>query len=159
MVYYNEYIESIKTYDHRNLIFLDETHYDVRKHKFIRSWGPKGVNSQYFDEFGIDKSKNFTLTLMISYKEDEDSVAYFYKINEKKNDAIDFVNFVFDSIESGFVNEGKILIADNAPIHVSSTVDKYIDPTLTTIGAKLKFLPKYSPGKTNIIYILIYSYI
>lgn len=104
MIYYNKYIEIIKTYDYKLIIFLDETHYDVRKHKFIRCWGPKGVNSQYFDNFGIDKSKNFTLTLMICYSDND--VSFFYKINEKKNDSSDFIQFVYDAIENGFIKQG-----------------------------------------------------
>ncbi|GAM19968.1 hypothetical protein SAMD00019534_031430, partial [Acytostelium subglobosum LB1] len=60
------------------------------------------------------------------------------------NDAHDFGLFVKDLVKNGALSANKFLIIDNSPIHGGAYLHELYQ-TVESVGAKLIFLPKYSP--------------
>ena len=62
-----------------------------------------------------------------------------------RNCSRDFISFIVQCIGSGAIVAGDLIVADNSSIHRSGLSTRVIDSLLAMIGARLLFLPVYSP--------------
>lgn len=58
---------------------------------------------------------------------------------------MDFLKFIIQAVAEGYLQEGNILICDNASVHGSQDTLSLLYPLLDRMKIKLKFLPAYSP--------------
>ncbi|KAM9953327.1 hypothetical protein ACTFIR_008392 [Dictyostelium discoideum] len=66
-----------------------------------------------------------------------------YKIRDETNTTEDFVKYLKEVLESGFIVTGSILVMDNAPIHGGVEALQIIEQMLDQYSVKLVFLPTY----------------
>jgi len=64
---------------------------------------------------------------------------------EQSNTDIDFFKFVINAIKSGYIGFGDVLVMDNAKVHTSDCSFEYLVEALSRAGARVAFLPAYSP--------------
>ena len=69
----------------------------------------------------------------------------FYEIRDDTNNRWDFLNFVIQAIEAGYIGYGDYLLVDNASIHAASDMVPLLDEVLALVGAQRLKLPTYSP--------------
>lgn len=58
---------------------------------------------------------------------------------------MDFLKFIIQAITEGYLEEGSILVYDNASVHASNDTLYLLYPLLDAMKIKLRFLPAYSP--------------
>ena len=64
---------------------------------------------------------------------------------EDSNSSLDFLAFIVDLIIAGHIRAGDIVILDNASVHWSADNEDALMFLFNTAGARLVFLPPYSP--------------
>ena len=69
------------------------------------------------------------------------------------NSFADFLLFVVDLIRSQFLVNGDYFIVNNASIHSASEVADQLNRVLDEFGIRMIFLPTYSPGQENILFV------
>jgi transposase len=61
------------------------------------------------------------------------------------NTAIDFFLYMVDLVQEGHLVAGDVLVLDNAAIHFADDIQAPLRNLLTAVGARLLFMPTYSP--------------
>jgi hypothetical protein len=62
-----------------------------------------------------------------------------------RNTSIDFIGFIVAIFSLGAIRAGDVLVIDSAPIHTSRISVAVVSRLCDLLGARLVFLPKYSP--------------
>jgi transposase len=127
----------LDTIDIRNLVFIDETGVNLAMtRRYGRIEGGERVN----DERPGNKGKNVTIVGAIS---DEGLIA-----TMTLSGALDTASFLVyvEKILLPTLWVGAIVVMDNLPVHYAGKVEALIE----SVGAKVKFLPPYSPDLSPI---------
>lgn len=137
---YSIYLSCIINIPWHVLKFLDESHFDHRDMYQRRGWSRKGrrINGIKPAAPGI---QSCSITIMTSLVEAGGFVTTQPRLGS--NTAGDFVLFVLQMIENGYLVAGDYLILDNAAIHVKGGI--LLHDTLVDYGINMRFLPRYSP--------------
>lgn len=61
------------------------------------------------------------------------------------NNAVDFLLYLVDLVAEGHLVAGDVLVLDNAAIHFADEIQAPVRYLMTSIGARLLFMPTYSP--------------
>ncbi|XP_070556418.1 uncharacterized protein [Ptychodera flava] len=91
------------------------------------------------------KSPMYTLQLLVGY----DGVKH-YRVIEGGSDTNEYVHFIHEAVQSfgedgqRALQQGDILISDNAPIHRNEG-ELILSDWLDTLGIEYSFTPTYSP--------------
>jgi len=120
--------------------FLDEGHFVPRALYNNRGISPIGEKVFAVRDGTIPKS--FSMTIMTSLNTYN---PIFSEIRYLSNSSEDFISFLLDTIDSGFLINGDYLVMDNSPVHTSCDAMEMMDIIFDVYGIKVVFLPKYSP--------------
>lgn len=133
----HEFRSWVDTVDIKNLVFIDETGVNLA---MTRYYG-RGINGKrVYDERPGNKSKNMTV---IGAMSDEGLIATM-TFPGSLNTA-SFLVFV-EQILLPQLWTGAIVVMDNLPVHYANAAKVMIE----SVGAKIKFLPPYSPDLSPI---------
>ncbi|KAM9963465.1 hypothetical protein ACTFIW_006695 [Dictyostelium discoideum] len=128
--------------DWSKLYFLDECSFSSRELTRKKAVGPIGKPVYVHNEASISETYNgFFMINMSGCK---------YKIRDETNTTEDFVKYLKEVLESGFIVTGSILVMDNAPIHGGVKALQIIEQMLDQYSVKLVFLPTYCPERNPI---------
>lgn len=94
------------------------------------------LQSDYFAE-------TYSASCLIGLEPQDNPV--FVTARKNSNNQVDFVHFIIQAIEAGFLVRGDYIICDNARIHVGLETFDMLSTILTSAGIQLKYLPCYSP--------------
>jgi len=123
------------------LKFLDEAHFtpkDLYKKLVV---APKGKSKKVV---GVDKlDDRFSMVQLTSLT--KLGSPCIIDINYDSNTQYDFVAFVLNCVNEGYLASGDYLILDNASIHHGSDTFEFLLRIASLHGFYIRFLPKYSP--------------
>lgn len=145
---YAAHLVHIKEIDWRHLKYVDESHFISKSCLRSQAIGPVGVPYITVNREKIDF--RFTLTAMTTFT---DTIPVITKLNSGSNTQHDFLVFIAECIQSGYLNDGDYLIMDNASVHGGGDTFELLLDLLEEAGAELIFLPKYSPELNPVEYI------
>lgn len=137
-----EYVTNICNVDPKRLKYLDECHFVSRHLWKRRAISP--INTKVRVVASEDISSSYTLTLMTNISL-EANIPWVAALREDSNTQFDFVKYVIECAENGYIKEGDILICGNASVHFSIDTYDILVELLDKAGAHLIFLPAYSP--------------
>jgi len=122
--------------------FLDEATYNSKDLNRRRVIGPANTRQHITNKTSI--SATYTVTLMTSV--DPNTPPVMIDVREGTNSGIDFLNFVTNMLEQGWLSDGDFLFVDNAKIHRSAQHLFVLSNLLEAHGVHLiYYLPTYSP--------------
>ncbi|KAM9985651.1 hypothetical protein ACTFIZ_012330 [Dictyostelium cf. discoideum] len=128
--------------DWSKLYFLDECSFSSRELTRKKAVGPIGKPVFVCNESSISETYNgFFMINMFGCK---------YKLRDETNTTEDFIKYLKDVLESGFILSGSILVMDNAPIHGGVEALEIIEQMLAQYSVELVFLPTYCPDRNPI---------
>lgn len=127
----------LDTVDIRNLVFIDETGFNLAMtRKYGRTEGGERAN----DERPGNKGKNFTLVGAMS-----EAGLIAAMTLPGSLDTNSFIVYV-EKVLLPVLWFGAIVVMDNLPVHYAEKIEELIK----SVGAKVKFLPPYSPDLSPI---------
>jgi transposase len=132
-----EFRHWLDTIDIKNLVFIDETGVNLAMTRYYGR-GENGV--RVYDERPGNKGKNITL---IGAMSDEGLIATMTFLGSFNTAS--FLVFI-EQILLPQLWMGAIIVMDNLPVHYANTAKSLIE----SVGAKIKFLPPYSPDLSPI---------
>lgn len=132
-----EFRHWLDTIDIKNLVFIDETGVNLA---MTRHYGRGENGVRVYDERPGNKGKNITL---IGAMSDEGLIATMTFLGSLNTAS--FLVFI-EQILLPQLWMGAIIVMDNLPVHYANTA-KYL---IESVGAKIKFLPPYSPDLSPI---------
>jgi transposase len=132
-----EFRHWLDTIDIKNLVFIDETGINLA---MTRHYGRGEGGIRVYDDRPGNKGKNITL---IGAMTDEGLIATMTFCGSLNSDS--FLVFI-EQILLPQLWIGAILVMDNLPVHYAQTAKSLIE----SVGAKVKFLPPYSPDLSPI---------
>jgi hypothetical protein len=103
--------------------------------------GPKGHKPNV--KASQSMTESYSATMLTSLE--PGSPPCFVQFREQSNTALDFVQFLLEAVQAGFLKRGDILVCDNARIHNACEIQALIVRMNDEWGVQLKFLPPYSP--------------
>ena len=112
---------------------------DLRKRRAI---GPIGNDVILVDPKRLN-SHRYSVTAMVQLSSDAPVVVSHPR--KGSNNQVDFIRFLLCLIEDGHLQNGDILIVDNASVHAGRATNSMLLDLLTANNVKLIFLPTYSP--------------
>ncbi|KAM9984816.1 hypothetical protein ACTFIY_009772 [Dictyostelium cf. discoideum] len=128
--------------DWSKLYFLDECSFSSRELTRKKAVGPIGKPIFVRNESSISETYNgFFMINLHGCK---------YKLRDENNTTEDFVQYLREVLESGFILSGSILVMDNAPIHGGVDALQLIKELLAQYSVELVFLPTYCPERNPI---------
>jgi len=86
--------------------------------------------------------QSISITLLTSL---ENNSPVYFTVREKSNSQADFLEFLCNAIDAGFLEDGDYLILDNSSVHTGNEYFDALIYLLDSIGISLIYLPKYSP--------------
>ena len=141
----NNYINYVQTINHYRLIFTDEKPYksmsifnDTRRRDTHTGQMPHvcaNINN-------LKNCFNIMAAVKINGIENEN---IFYQIGKFSGNSITFRQFVLNMIESNFIQEGDILVCDNASIHTRGECMYLREDLYQLFGISILLLPTYHP--------------
>jgi len=153
MQYYYHYVNWLLSQDIRKLKFLDESHIlpkALRQKKAISM-----INQRVWVKASDLNQKHCSVTLLSSIVNDP---PFIFDIREESNTSVDFVSFVISALGNRefynfnsvinfyrFLNEGDIIIVDNASIHKDASNVPVLLNILQNYNITIVYLPTYSP--------------
>jgi len=135
----------IKQWVIRNVVFLDESHFDRRRLLSVYGWSLSGEPNIYVDQSSLDQVR-FNVSMLLTLTPPNQVIPCYVKIRTKKNTAERFIKFVKRAFEQRYIVAGNVIVLDNARIHNSNMVRRDLIPWLRNRGINLMSLPTYSPG-------------
>ncbi|MHC5734772.1 IS630 family transposase [Nostoc sp.] len=132
-----EFRRWLDTIDIKNLVFIDETGINLA---MTRHYGRSEGGIRVYDDRPGNKGKNITL---IGAMTDEGLIATMTFYGSLNSDS--FLVFI-EQILLAQLWIGAIVVMDNFPVHYAETAKSLIE----SVGAKVKFLPPYSPDLSPI---------
>eukprot|EP01127_Copromyxa_protea_P014895 TRINITY_DN421_c0_g1_i14.p1 TRINITY_DN421_c0_g1~~TRINITY_DN421_c0_g1_i14.p1 ORF type:complete len:331 (+),score=44.83 TRINITY_DN421_c0_g1_i14:465-1457(+) len=136
---YLHYLTEIKQKEFHSLKFCDEAHIVS---KDLGSRRVLGLKSQrvYLREKTLHCPRA-SITILTSVA----GIPLFLDYRENTNDQFNFADFVLSCVANNHFKPGDFLVADNAAVHHGSDTFEIVTMALETVGARLIFLPAYSP--------------
>lgn len=138
--YYMKFLFFISKQDPKKIKVLDESHFDGRSSKVRFGRAKKGKKSYQTNSTPL--KEKCSLSLIVALSETE---PFYYTLREDSNDEFDFLQFILDALEDGFLVEGDILLIDNASIHTAEITIALIHDLCLSKGVRIVRLPTYSP--------------
>ena len=132
-----EFRRWLDTIDIKNLVFIDETGINLA---MTRHYGRGEGGIRVYDDRPGNKGKNITL---IGAMTDEGLIATMTFCGSLNSDS--FLVFI-EQILLPQLWIGAIVVMDNLSVHYAKTAKSFIE----SVGAKVKFLPPYSPDLSPI---------
>jgi transposase len=132
-----EFRRWLDTIDIKNLVFIDETGINLA---MTRHYGRGESGIRVYDDRPGNKGKNITL---IGAMTDEGLIATMTFCGSLNSNS--FLVFI-EKILLPQLWIGAIVVMDNLPVHYAETAKSLIE----SVGAKVKFLPPYSPDLSPI---------
>jgi transposase len=133
----HEFRDWLETIDIKNLVFIDETGVNLA---MTRLYGRGIEGARVYDERPGSKGKNITV---IGAMSDEGLIATMTFPGSLNTAA--FLVFI-EQVLLPQLWMGAIVVMDNLPVHYAETAVALIE----SVGAKVKFLPPYSPDLSPI---------
>ncbi len=132
-----EFRRWLDTIDIKNLVFIDETGVNLA---MTRHYGRGENGVRVYDERPGNKGKNITL---IGAMSDEGLIATMTFLGSLN--PASFLVFI-EQLLLPQLWMGAIIVMDNLPVHYANAAKSLIE----SVGAKIKFLPPYSPDLSPI---------
>ena len=88
--------------------------------------------------------ETYSISIMLSTQYD---VPYFMTGRENTNNQYDFLEFIIQALESGYLSSGNVLVFDNASVDGAEDTMLLLHDLLESAGVRIVRLPTYSPGK------------
>ena len=92
-----------------------------------------------------DLSETIKVSLVTSLEPGSPPIHVHMREGERANNALDFLLFVIDLVQSAVITRGDVVVLDNAPIHNRQDILVPMHTVLTAAGITMWFLPTYSP--------------
>jgi len=131
----------LSSVDIKLIKFLDEVHFDGRGTK-VR-WVRGKINERVTNVNYLNLNETLSITLMCS--SNGLSSPIFYTSRKTSNDQFDFLQFIIEAVEFGFLKSGDYLCYDNATIHFGENIIEILHLILTATGVRVILLPTFSP--------------
>jgi transposase len=100
------------------------------------------VNTRVYSVVSGDLNLSYSLTILTSLTNSHPVAC---SIREDTNNQHDFVDFVIQAVEAGYLTSGDYLILDNARIHGAKESKELLFAFLKAAGIQIYYLPTYSP--------------
>jgi len=131
----------LQTIPIHKLKFLDESHFVSRSLYRRKGVAPKGKRLIVVNNTKpLDYS--FSLTMMTTLDHD---IPIIGSLREKSNNQFDFIHFICESIQGGFLKKGDYLVMDNASVHSGQEIFDVLLKIAQKAEFTVLFLPCYSP--------------
>lgn len=91
----------------------------------------------------LEDGETYSITLVTSLTHPDGFVIS--NPRRASNSALDFLMYLTSIVRDGHLAAGDILVCDNAPVHFADDIDQPLRYLLAAAGARLLFLPTYSP--------------
>lgn len=88
--------------------------------------------------------ETYSITVLLS---PEHEVPYFMTGRENSNTQYDFLDFIIQALENGYLITGNVLIFDYVTVHGAEDTMLLLHDLLESAGVRIIRLPTYSPGK------------
>lgn len=139
--YYFNFVIWVLQQDPMKCKYLDECHFSSKK--LVRQLGlsQRGEPVICVHNIRLDLGSR-TMTLLTSLSNPN---PVFVELKQGTNNQFDFLKFVLNAVAAGYLEDGDILLLDNAKIHHSATTVLVLADFLRSLGISMFYLPTYSP--------------
>ena len=162
LTYYVQYMQWIRGMDLTKLKFVDECHFQAKGTSFALvalCWYEDQFLTQLFTDYWCRKAcgprgsrvvltrpgqvpKACSITLLTSLHPDSTCT---WTTRYGSNCQVDFITTIRQFVECGVLEDGDVLVLDNASVHTGRTHQQDFQELLQEAGVSLVWLPKYSP--------------
>ena len=108
----------------------------VYKRRYL---APRGSRARIINTGRIEPS--FSLSLLLNVKK---ACPFFINIRKQSNTEEDYLEFILQAAEAGYIAANDIVVCDNASVHFGSNW-RLVKSVFEKVGASVVFLPAYSP--------------
>eukprot|EP01112_Ceratiomyxa_fruticulosa_P020513 TRINITY_DN69_c0_g1_i2.p1 TRINITY_DN69_c0_g1~~TRINITY_DN69_c0_g1_i2.p1 ORF type:complete len:350 (+),score=51.68 TRINITY_DN69_c0_g1_i2:865-1914(+) len=143
MRYYGDYIFWTSHIPWDKLFFLDEASYNTKDLHRRRVLGPIGKRVCSINPMPLRATYN--TTILTRYPMNENEEPFYMSLRVSSNTAWDFLFFVMDAVESGFLPPYSFLVIDNAAVHLAKETTPLLQVVLDAAHIRIICMPKYSP--------------
>jgi len=138
---YYGYLLWVVDIDLHKFKFLDEVHFVAKDVSRKRALSAIGANVILLREEHFAETYSFTALTSVQHSDK----SLYIKGRKDSNTQQDFVIFIVEAIDNGYLTNGDYLVLENAAIH--GAIDSYeaVESILRLAGVHLVYLPAYSP--------------
>jgi len=150
MSYYAHYLIAAAAVPPLSLKYLDECHFaskDLRRERGVSEQGRRLI---VVSEGSV--SESYIVTAVTTLADPLNPVAVL-DIRQGSNDSFDFLGAILSMVQRGILVQGDTLVLDNASVHRAEQIADDLEALLTAVGARIMFLPAYSPELNPIEYV------
>jgi len=140
MEYYLAFLFWITKQDVSKFKYMDEVHFGAFDLSRNRVLGRRGEPVCLLRSERIDV--RYSASCLVSLTTPD---PLYVALRQESNNAMDFLKFIVDVVDEGFLEAGDTLILDNAPVHKAKDILPILQTVLDELGIRIVFLPCYSP--------------